>query len=144
MNSSFEIIVDEKNPAKINFNEMHGCVIKEVSINQVQPASVGKKIHFFCTYDVYYCESDDNDAVAATPLREKLEVTQFIIGTSPNFYKTEFIMSSKMNPTFTVEGPGSLKFAGKLIQFRNENKKSKEKEEDVNVHNESIEAEEKK
>jgi hypothetical protein len=125
----FEILINEKSEAKINFGEMAGCVIKEVSMTQVQPSSAGKKIHFFCTFDNYYCGSDDSDEIASTPLREKVEVTQFVIGTSPNTYETEFIMDCRLNPVFTVEGPGSLKVCGKFIASFAKNSKQKEKTE---------------
>ena len=112
---NFEIIVDDKNLTKLQFGEASDCLLSKICINQVQPASAGKKLHFYCTYDAFYCDVDDIDGHNPKQTREKVEIAQFVIGSSTNSNKIEFYMNQKMNPVFSVEGPGSLKVTGRFL-----------------------------
>ena len=134
---NFEIIVDDKNLTKLQFGEATDCLLSKICINQVQPASAGKKLHFYCTYDAFYCDVDDVDGHNPKQTREKVEISQFVIGSGNNSNNIEFYMNQKMNPVFSVEGPGSLKVSGRFLY----NQTSDELDDDIEENEENDEQE---
>ena len=93
------------------------CVISSVCINQILSNSDLKFATLMCSFDAYYCDSDDTELtdpkvgptrveIVSIPIPQKKEENEF----TPQ--KTEFIMSNLMNPVFSVTGPCSLTVDG--------------------------------
>ena len=125
------------------------CVIKSVCIKQILSNSDIKFAKLFCSFDAYYCDSDDTELtdpkvgptqveIVSIPIPSKSEGNKF----QPQ--KTEFIMSNHMNPVFLVTGPCSISIKGYYTIDDNAQNEKDEAENETIDESEEINKETKK